>query len=196
VSRESFTSSPSRIRGEHVEPARFLGWSTYKIVADPFGAVGRRLQSRTLAGEELTRKERRAWASSVIRTAPGLSDRRVAELCGVSHQTVGRLRSGLDHPAGVRNAVVEPNPTVCVGGGSYDLAMATVEAEREMERPASVRVALPLMRGAVLLSERNLPRDASARRTILARRAKRLAQRAGRRPVHYEVRSLTYGDHS
>ena len=45
-------------------------------------------------GKPLTREERRAAAGTLLTEAPQRSDRWVAEVCGLSHTTVARIREG------------------------------------------------------------------------------------------------------
>ena len=44
----------------------------------------------------------------------------------------------MDHPSRAANGLVEPNPGIGTGGGSYDCGMATLLVERERE-PARLR---------------------------------------------------------
>lgn len=84
--------------------------------------------------DELPREQRRELAEACLRIVPELSDRRVARMVGLSHQTVGRLRSGLDHPSAVGNGSVEPNVGDVGESRVHSGAMAVIERERETVR--------------------------------------------------------------
>ena len=114
-------------------------------VTPSFSFVPSRLRWRLRAatGAELTRAQRAELVAAWLRIAPSWSDRSIAAECGVSHQTVGRLRTRLDHSSGTgdddRIRMVGPFSAgfsdPADGGRRHDAAMAILEIEREVGRP-------------------------------------------------------------
>jgi hypothetical protein len=83
---------------------------------EPGGWVYERgLETAATAAKPLTRGERRAAIGRLLADRPGLSDREIARLVGVSHQTVGRARKRSNEPLATGDADVEeswrPSPT-------------------------------------------------------------------------------------
>jgi hypothetical protein len=146
------------------------------VRSDGFAFVPHRLRWRLRAAEsgELTRDQRAELVATWLRIAPSWSDRSIAAECGVSHQTVGRLRARLDHSSGsgddARIRMVGPFSDgfgdSADGGRRHDsLAMMLSTAERE-------RAARWVPRTGH--GSPNLPSDPQAAATILRRRALRV----------------------
>jgi len=95
-----------------------------------------RWRLRATAGVALSRDQRRELAGAWLRIAPSWSDRSIAVECGVSHQTVGRLRDGLDHSSRPFSGVVEPNLREVDGGDmhTFDMSMSTIERPKRRAR--------------------------------------------------------------
>lgn len=84
------------IDGVHrVAAARQLGWSHIEASffdGGPDEALIEFVQRNVYHGLPLTLRERKQAGRRILVAQPGWSDRRIAELCGISPKTVGRLR--------------------------------------------------------------------------------------------------------
>lgn len=78
--------------------------------ADPAQLAYEIALESTVSAKPLTRAERQAAVVRLLEERPDLSDRRIAALAGVSHQTVGRIRERgpVDHAAGIAGRPVAP----------------------------------------------------------------------------------------
>lgn len=83
------------IDGAHrVEAARRAGLTSIRAIqfsGDPLEAMVLAVQANVRHGKPLSRAERKA-AAAILQRSPDRSDRWVAEVCGVSHTTVGGIR--------------------------------------------------------------------------------------------------------
>src|SRR5262245_43183298 len=84
------------IDGVHrVVAARRLGWARVEALffdGGPDDALIEFVRRNVHHGLPLTLRERKHAAERILGAQPRWSDRRVAELCGISPKTVGRLR--------------------------------------------------------------------------------------------------------
>ncbi len=77
--------------------ARSLGWDRLDCVifdGDEIEAFFEAVRLNIRCGLPLTLKERKAAARRIMELRWDWSDRKIAKLCGLSHETVGRLRPG------------------------------------------------------------------------------------------------------
>jgi hypothetical protein len=98
-------SQSGRIMDGHYRylAARRLGHSFVECVifkGDEREAFVEGVRRNVAHGLPLTLRERKSAASRILTFDPGWSDRMIAEVCGLAHETVGRLRESEGCPAG------------------------------------------------------------------------------------------------
>jgi hypothetical protein len=85
------------VDGVHrLEAHRRAGHSEVEVIlvsGDELDICAQAIQANVTHGKPLTRVERRAAATQLLSIAPERSDRWIGGVCGLSHATVGRLRT-------------------------------------------------------------------------------------------------------
>jgi hypothetical protein len=81
--------------------------------------------SNAAHGKPLSLTDRRAFAERILRREPHLADREIGRRCGLSSNTVGAIREGLEDAAQIEQ------PSERVGRGGYVYEVGTNEKQRQ-----------------------------------------------------------------